>query len=66
MDIEENKNIYILNINNTVLQIIPKEHNLIFHHRTGGIWQPSVKCPGQPGASKSCRRNDISFEELDV
>jgi hypothetical protein len=34
----KNKNMYIWNINNMVLRIIHKEHNLIFHHRTGEIW----------------------------
>jgi hypothetical protein len=29
-DMEENENISIWNINNMVLQIIPREHNLIF------------------------------------
>jgi hypothetical protein len=63
---EENKNISISNINNLMLQIIAREHHFDFHHRTGEIWQSSVKCPGLPGASKSCRMNHFSFEQLDV
>jgi hypothetical protein len=63
---EENENIYIWNINNMVLRIISREHNFDFHHRTGEIWRSSARCPGRPGASKSCCRNNFSFEELDV
>jgi hypothetical protein len=49
-----------------VLRIIHKEHNLIFHHRTGEIWWSSVRWPGQPGASRSCGRKNRPFEQLDV
>jgi hypothetical protein len=63
---EENENIDISKLNNMVLRIIPREQISEIHHRTGGIWRPSVKCPGPPGASKSCRRNNFSFKELDV
>jgi hypothetical protein len=63
---EESENIFILNINNMVLRIIPKEYNFDFHHRTGEIWRSSVKCPGRRGASKSCRRNNLFFEQLDI
>jgi hypothetical protein len=55
-----------LNINNMVLQAIPMEDNCDFHHKTGEIWRPSVKCPDLPGTSKSYRRNNFSFEQLDV
>jgi hypothetical protein len=40
---EEKENIYISNINNMVLQIIPNEHNFDFYHRTGTIWQSSER-----------------------
>jgi hypothetical protein len=66
MEENENENIYISNINNTVFRIILRGHNFDFHHRTGGIWRPSVKCPGRPGALKSCRMNNFFFEELYV
>jgi hypothetical protein len=63
---EENENISIWNINNMALGIIPREHNFDFHHRTGESWRLSVKCSGRPGASKSYRKNNLSFEQLDI
>jgi hypothetical protein len=63
---KENETIYISNINNVVLRIIPRGHNFDFHHRSAGIWRPSAKGAGRPGASNYCRRNNFSYEELDV
>jgi hypothetical protein len=45
---------------------IARENNFDFHHRTGGIWQASLKYPDQPGASTFCRKNNFSLEQLDV
>jgi hypothetical protein len=60
------QNLYISNIRNMALQIIPREHNFDFHHRTGGIWWPRVKYQGRLGTSKSCRSGNVSFEELSI
>jgi hypothetical protein len=60
---EENENIFISNINNMVLRIIPREHNSNFRHRTGEIWRSSMRCPGRPGALKSCRRNNLFLSD---
>jgi hypothetical protein len=45
LDMEENETISILNINNTVLLIIPRKHNFDFHHRTREIQRSSVNVP---------------------
>jgi hypothetical protein len=66
LDTEENENIYIWNINDKVFRIISGEHNFDFYHRTGEIRRPSVEGPGRAGVLKSYRRNNFSFEELDV
>jgi hypothetical protein len=66
LDMEENENISISNINNMALRIILRKHNFDFRYRTGESWRSSVKRPGRPGALKSCCRNNVSFEELDV
>jgi hypothetical protein len=63
---EENETISRSNINNMVLQIILREYNFDPYHRTGQIWRSNVKCPGRPGASKPCRRNNLFFEQLGV
>jgi hypothetical protein len=61
LDMEENETISLWNINNMVLRIILREHNCDFHHRTGGMWRSSVRCSSRLGASKSCRRNNLSL-----
>jgi hypothetical protein len=62
VDMEENETISISNIDNKMLRRIPREHNFDLYHRTGGILQSTVRCPGLAGAPKSCRRNNLSFE----
>jgi hypothetical protein len=49
-----------------VLQTIPWEDKCDFHQRPGGFWRASGKYPGCSGASKSCRRNNFSYEQLNV
>jgi hypothetical protein len=63
---ERNPKHLFSNLNNTMSQIIFKEQNLDFHHRMGEIWRQSMKCPDQRRASTSCRKNNFSFEQLDV
>jgi hypothetical protein len=52
-------------MNNMVLQTIAWEDKCDFHRETGGIWLPSMKDAGQPGAPEFCHRNNISLEQLD-
>jgi hypothetical protein len=61
---ERNRKYLYLNINNMVLQTVPWEDNCDFHQKTGEIWGLSGKCPGGLDASKFCRRNNLSFEQL--
>jgi hypothetical protein len=53
----------ILITNNIVLQIIPREYNFDFRHRTGGAWEATGKCPDRPHfvAGIASFWNDWSF-----
>jgi hypothetical protein len=51
-------------INNIVLQIILREHNFDFHHRTGETCPAKPTCPDWPGVAASCRVNNFSSEQL--
>jgi hypothetical protein len=62
---EENESISIWNINNMILRIILREHNLIFMGKREKFGDQGGMS-GLPGGSKSCRRNNFSFEQLDV
>jgi hypothetical protein len=63
---ESNQNDLSLNINNEMLQIIPREHNFDFHQTRGGIWQINLRYPTQPGGSSFCRMNNFGIEPCPV
>jgi hypothetical protein len=43
-----------LKINDIVLQIIPREHDFDFRHRTGETGPAKLTCPDSPGPTASC------------
>jgi hypothetical protein len=56
----------IFKTNSIVSQIILREHNFDFHHRTGEACRAKPTCSDCPSPSTSCYSNNFSFEQLDV
>jgi hypothetical protein len=46
--------------------MLPEDNNNDFHQRMGGILRTTAKCPDDPRVSKSCRKNNFSFAQLDL
>jgi hypothetical protein len=57
----------IANMNNLVLQIIPREHNFDFHRTTGETWRAGMTCSDQPRPLMfSRRKNDVFLKQPGV
>jgi hypothetical protein len=65
---ERNHKVLNFTTNNTVLQIIPSEHNFDFHfhHRTGETCPAKPTCSDGPGGVASYRVNNFSSEQLGI